>query len=136
MLDFAYHIHTDVGNRAMAAKVDGGFVSPDHQLKNAQVVEIFTLDSWQPDAALLSVLRSRVPMLQTKSAKKKLKLFLKKYEGQQENAGEDRMCNSTLKELVNVTVRCTCTIKGNERCCSHTHMFQVEDPLKLNLVSV
>eukprot|EP00803_Ostreobium_quekettii_P008952 evm.model.scf_2596.2 EVM.evm.TU.scf_2596.2 scf_2596:6758-9520(-) len=90
VLDFAYHVHTDVGNRAMAAKVDGIFVNPDHQLKNAQVVEIFTLDSWQPDAALLSVLRSRVPMLQTKSAKKKLKLFLKKYEAElQDTDAED-----------------------------------------------
>lgn len=86
VLDFAYHIHTDVGNRAMAAKVDGRFVSPNYQLSNAQVVEIFRLDG-EPDEAFLSMLRSRLSIVQTKSAKKKLKMFLKNYERQLKTNG-------------------------------------------------
>jgi len=41
-LDFAYHIHTDVGNHYRGAKVDGKIVTLGYQLKNGQKVEILT----------------------------------------------------------------------------------------------
>lgn len=39
-VDFAYHVHTDLGHRCRGAKVDGVIVSLDYQLQNAQQVEI------------------------------------------------------------------------------------------------
>ena len=39
-MDFAYHVHTDVGNHMVGAKVNGKLVDPDHILGNAEVVEI------------------------------------------------------------------------------------------------
>lgn len=44
VIDYAYQIHTDVGNKMVAAKVNGILVSPTHTLANAEVVEIVTYD--------------------------------------------------------------------------------------------
>jgi GTP pyrophosphokinase len=44
VIDYAYQIHTDVGNKMVAAKVNGNLVSPTHALANAEVVEIVTYD--------------------------------------------------------------------------------------------
>lgn len=37
VVDFAYHVHTDVGNHMKAAKVNGKPVHSDYALKNAEV---------------------------------------------------------------------------------------------------
>ena len=42
MVDFAYHVHTDVGNQMKGAKVNGKLVPNSHELQNAEVVEIVT----------------------------------------------------------------------------------------------
>jgi len=41
-IDFAYHLHTDVGHRCRGARVDGAMVPLNTQLKNGQTVEIIT----------------------------------------------------------------------------------------------
>jgi GTP pyrophosphokinase len=42
VLDFAYHVHTDVGHRCRGAKVDGRIVPLDHRLRSGDHVEILT----------------------------------------------------------------------------------------------
>jgi len=48
-VDFAYAVHTDVGNRCVAAKIDRRLVPLRTQIKNGQTVEIITTKSANPD---------------------------------------------------------------------------------------
>ncbi|XP_074268400.1 putative GTP diphosphokinase RSH1, chloroplastic [Silene latifolia] len=51
VVDYAYMIHTEIGNRMVAAKVNGNLVSPTHVLANAEVVEIITYDALSSKSA-------------------------------------------------------------------------------------
>lgn len=42
MLDFAYHVHTDIGNQMIGAKINGKYVTANHQLANSEIVDILT----------------------------------------------------------------------------------------------
>jgi len=41
-IDFAYHIHTEIGHHTMAAKADGNIIPLRAELKNTQVIEVIT----------------------------------------------------------------------------------------------
>ncbi len=41
-LDFAFHIHTDIGNKCVGAKINDQMVALNHPLKSGDVVEIMT----------------------------------------------------------------------------------------------
>ncbi len=47
-VDFAYHLHTDLGHRCRGAKVDGVIVTLNTPLKNGQRVEILTAKQGTP----------------------------------------------------------------------------------------
>jgi GTP pyrophosphokinase len=47
-VDFAYHVHTDLGHRCRGAKVDGVMVPLDYRLQNAQRVEIISAKQGSP----------------------------------------------------------------------------------------
>ena len=47
-VDFAYHVHTEIGNQCVGAKVNGVMVPLDHQLKSSDVVEIITQKGKKP----------------------------------------------------------------------------------------
>ncbi|HUP29019.1 MAG TPA: bifunctional (p)ppGpp synthetase/guanosine-3',5'-bis(diphosphate) 3'-pyrophosphohydrolase [Usitatibacter sp.] len=47
-IDFAYHVHTDLGHRCRGAKVDGQMVPLDYKLQNAQRVEITAVKEGGP----------------------------------------------------------------------------------------
>jgi len=57
-LDFAYAIHSDVGNRCLAAKADGAIVSLDSELKNTQVVDIVTSATARPNVNWLKMVKT------------------------------------------------------------------------------
>jgi len=47
-IDFAYHIHTDIGDRCTGAKADGAIIPLKEPLKNTQVVEVMTSQTAHP----------------------------------------------------------------------------------------
>jgi GTP pyrophosphokinase len=47
-VDFAYHVHTDLGHRTRGAKVDGNIVPLNYKLQNGQRVEIMTAKQGAP----------------------------------------------------------------------------------------
>ena len=53
-LDFAYHVHTDLGHRCRGAKVNGRMVPLTYKLKNGEMVEIITGRVPQPSRDWLS----------------------------------------------------------------------------------
>ncbi len=57
-IDFAYAVHTDVGNRCVMAKVNQALVPLDYELKNGDVVEIITRKDAFPKLRWLSLVKS------------------------------------------------------------------------------
>ncbi|MBU0954223.1 MAG: TGS domain-containing protein, partial [Spirochaetes bacterium] len=57
-LDFAYAIHSDVGDKCIAAKVDGAIASLSAELKNTQIVEIQTSASAHPNVNWLNIVKT------------------------------------------------------------------------------
>ena len=50
-LDFAYHIHSDVGHRCIGAKIGGRIVPFTYQLKMGDQIEIIT-EAAEPESRL------------------------------------------------------------------------------------
>ena len=57
-VDFAYAVHTDVGNRTVAAKINRGLVPLRTPLQNGQTVEIVTSRGAKPNPTWLTFVRS------------------------------------------------------------------------------
>ncbi len=70
-IDFAYNIHTEVGNHTAGAKADGYIIPLHRLLKNTQVVEIITNNNAHPTPQWLKIAK-------TNRAKSKIKQWLHK----------------------------------------------------------
>ena len=57
VVDFAYSVHTDVGNTCIAAKIDRQLVPLRTTLHNGQTVEIITADGRPPESRLVEFCR-------------------------------------------------------------------------------
>jgi GTP pyrophosphokinase len=57
-IDFAYQVHTDIGNHCLAAKVNGKIVSLKYKVKNGDRVEILTSKQKHPSRDWLSFVKT------------------------------------------------------------------------------
>ncbi|MBQ9185575.1 MAG: bifunctional (p)ppGpp synthetase/guanosine-3',5'-bis(diphosphate) 3'-pyrophosphohydrolase [Bacteroidales bacterium] len=58
-LDFAYQVHTEIGNKAIAAKINHKPVALSHTLSSGDIVEIITAEDATPQRSYLKFLHSR-----------------------------------------------------------------------------
>jgi GTP pyrophosphokinase len=95
-LDFAYQVHTNVGNHCVGAKVNGKIVPLDFGLKNGDIVEVLVnKSSARPSLDWLSIVK-------TSGAKHKIKQWFRKERKEENTLLGQEMLES---ELVHQNVR-------------------------------
>ncbi|WP_208559650.1 RelA/SpoT family protein [Marinilactibacillus kalidii] len=92
-LDFAFHVHTEVGNKAMGAKVNGKIVPLNYKLKNGDIVDMLTSsNSFGPS-------RDWLNYVNTSKARNKIKRFFKTQEKEQNVERGRDMLEKQITEL-------------------------------------
>lgn len=86
-IDFAYHVHTDIGHRCRGAKVNGKLVSLDYVLRTGEQVEILTAKRGGPSRDWLN---PNLGLVKTQRARAKIRYWFKKQAREQNiNQGRD-----------------------------------------------
>ena len=96
-LDFAYQIHTELGQRCIGAKVNGKLVPLNYALKNSNIVEIMTTKANKGPS--LDWLNPDLGYVKTSHAREKIRQWFKKQErGQNIERGKQTL-DRELKRL-------------------------------------
>jgi GTP pyrophosphokinase len=99
-IDFAYSIHTEVGDRCSGARVNGQLVSLKYKLQHGDIVEIITQKNQHPKRAWLQIVK-------TSRARTRIRQWLRREDKEKSlNLGREicerelKKHNTTLKRLV------------------------------------
>ncbi len=90
-IDFAYSIHTAVGDSCVGAKVNGQLVQLKHELQNGDIVEILTAKNQQPKRAWLQIVK-------TSRAKTRIRHWLRREENERATRLGLEICERELKK--------------------------------------
>ncbi len=118
-LDFAYKIHTDIGNRCTGARVNGRLVSLDYQLNTGDMVEVITSKQGAPS-------RDWLKQVKTSHAKNKIRNWFKK-ERREENVERGR--EMLEKEIKRISAEQRISLKSDllEEVAGSFNIMTVED---------
>jgi GTP diphosphokinase / guanosine-3',5'-bis(diphosphate) 3'-diphosphatase len=95
-IDFAYHVHTDVGHRCRGAKVNGKLVSLDYVLLTGEKVEILTAKRGGPSRDWLNV---NLGLVKTQRARSKIRRWFKRQAREQNIAQGKMLLEKELRRL-------------------------------------
>ncbi len=90
-IDFAYSIHTAVGDRCTGAKVNGRMVPLKYELQNGDIVEIITAKNQHPKQAWLKLVK-------TSRARTRIRAWLRRTEREKNLAVGREICEKELKK--------------------------------------
>ena len=95
-IDFAYKIHTDIGNRCIGGKVNNKMVPLDYHLKTGEIVEIITSPTAKgPNIDWINIVKSN-------QAKSKIKAWFKKAKREENTSkGKDLLEKEAKKQGYN-----------------------------------
>ncbi|MDA3921343.1 MAG: bifunctional (p)ppGpp synthetase/guanosine-3',5'-bis(diphosphate) 3'-pyrophosphohydrolase [Salinisphaera sp.] len=91
-VDFAYAVHTELGNCCVAARVDGHLAPLNNQLVSGQTVEIITAKHARPNAAWLHFLK-------TAKARSGVRNYLKNQRGDKARQLGQRLLEKSLADM-------------------------------------
>lgn len=118
-IDFAYHVHTDVGHRCRGAKINGKLVSLDYSLRTGEQVEVLTAKRGGPSRDWLN---PNLGLVKTQRARAKIRRWFKK-QAREQNLSQGRTLLE--RELNRLGV-----IDSNyDQLASHMDQKSVEDML-------
>ncbi|HEX5803297.1 MAG TPA: bifunctional (p)ppGpp synthetase/guanosine-3',5'-bis(diphosphate) 3'-pyrophosphohydrolase [Azospira sp.] len=91
-VDFAYMVHTDIGNRCVAARINHELMPLRTELKNGDQVEVITAAHANPNPAWLTYVR-------TGRARSKIRHFLKNMQHEESAQLGENLLNQELRHL-------------------------------------
>ncbi len=95
-IDFAYHVHTEIGNRCRGAKINGKLVGLDYQLKTGDQVEILTSKHGGPSRDWLNY---NLGLVKTQRARSKIRQWFKRQDREQNLTQGRAMLEKELRRL-------------------------------------
>jgi guanosine-3',5'-bis(diphosphate) 3'-pyrophosphohydrolase len=86
-IDFAYHVHTEIGNRCRGAKVNGKLVTLDHILATGDRIEVLAAKQGGPSRDWLN---SSLGLVRTQRARSKIRAWFK-HENREQNLSQGKL---------------------------------------------
>lgn len=85
-IDFAYHVHTEIGNRCRGAKINGKLVNLEYTLKTGDQVEILAAKQGGPSRDWLN---SNLGLVKTQRARSKIRAWFK-HQNREQNLSQGK----------------------------------------------